>query len=214
MRWPLVRSVPSSAPLKEANVKSNLIRYFLVLVVAVLSFAALGHAQCVGPAGGDQICNLSVTPGAIMGDESDFATISATIHVPQGVNGGAIYFQWLGISVTRYSCSLGPVYSDNYGLNCITNTPGPADVPVTISINGYNYSTSNLNGTVQAGVLCGPSCFLSAPITVLPVSSTSEPPASDPDRQCESCSASGSASGGSPINFTNGNTWIAQEPGR
>ena len=83
----------------------------LAMISAVLFIAGIANAQCVGLAGGIQVCNLSVAPSSILGDESDFASATVTVLIPAGNAGGGTYIQFNGISVTKMSCSAGPVVS-------------------------------------------------------------------------------------------------------
>ena len=177
----------------------KILRNLPVLVIALLSFVASMHAQCLGPAGGTQICNISVFPTTLMGDGSDFAAASVTIHIPAGNAGGSAYFVPNGnVGSTAMYCSTGR-YADQ---QCTAMVPGPADVQVMFYFNGTNHGTTNISGAIQIGEECS-GCWVTIPLTIQGTTSPSEPPANDPDPVCPTC-----GSGGKPINFLNGNTWI------
>jgi len=92
----------------------KILRNLPILVIALLSFVASMHAQCLGPAGGTQICNISVFPTTLMGDGSDFAAASVTIHIPAGNAGGSAYFIPNGnVGSTAMYCSTGRYATSN-----------------------------------------------------------------------------------------------------
>jgi RHS repeat-associated protein len=169
------------------------LRYLPILVITLFSVVGSLHAQ---------VSNVSVSPTTLLGDGSYFAAASATVHIPAGNAGGSVYFIPNGnVGGTAAFCSSGR-YADQ---QCTVWTPGPADVQVTFYFNATNYGTTSVSAQIQIGQMCS-GCWVTIPLTILGTTSPSEPPANDPDTVCPKC-----GSGGEPINFLNGNTWITQQ---
>lgn len=180
---------------------ADILRYLSIIVVTLTCFVPSMRAQCLGPAEGNQICDISVSPTTLQGDGSYFAAATVTLHIAAGNPGSAAYFYLNGnVGMTEAFCSTGR-YTDE----CSAMVPGPADVPVTFYFNATNLGTTNVSAAISIGEMCD-GCWVTIPLTILPTGSPSEPPANDPDTVCPKC-----GSGGQPINFLNGNTWITQQ---
>src|SRR4029077_15429724 len=136
---------------------------------------------------------------------SDFVTATATIHIAAGNSGaGALFVPNGNVGATMTYCSSGPVASGPYGLECDVYAQGPADVPVSFSFNAHNGGTASASGAIGIGF---PDSLTTFNLTILGTGSASEPPQNDPNGPCPTCNG---ASGGPPINFLNGDTYIPQ----
>lgn len=173
------------------------VRYFLVSLILLFA-GSLASAQC-----GVTACltNFSISPGTIVGDNSEFATGAVQLYVPPQNNppvGLGIQIQVTpnSLSGSEFNC----VGGQGYGMGCWW--------PVTEGTNYlyFNFNASNYSAsTVTSGFTVSFDVTLTAYYNVTPTQSPQEPPSSDPDGPCPGC-----GSGGSPINFLNGDTWIAQ----
>jgi RHS repeat-associated protein len=186
--------------------------FCLLFLSVYLSFTATSHAQCMVPT----VTSFSLSPGTISGDGSQFAVATVGACLPSGTTNLSLYINPSGFSGSETICYGGGLVSN--GCNYIG--VGSGNVQVSFAVNGINQTGSTENGSISIDAYNGPPIF-TEPLSVTSVANPYEPPSSDPEGSgpCGGGGGSGGGSGGgggcgsagSPINVTNGNTWIPQQ---
>ena len=184
----------------------------LPVLFTVLSLNPAANAQCQYSTDAC-VTSFSISPSAILGDQSHEAIATAHVHIPPNANGTLIAVE-LQIPSSLYT---GPIECLS-GTSLIAGEPGylmacgsyglSGDVTIQIAITGHNYSPPSIQtGTVYAEVYGYPEPRPSASLEFDPVSTFTQTPAQDPDTRCPPGNC---GSAGAPINVMNGNTWITQ----
>jgi hypothetical protein len=171
-------------------------------LAAILLLAAIANAQCQPNT--SCVTSFSISPGSIPGDGAQVETAYVGVHLnPQS------HIVNLQVSTSNTGASW---FSCDEGLRLQNGCQYPnlsGDVTVTFSFNGVNYGTTELDGSVLVYVMYNNDPGLTADTVVTPIPPTPGPDR-DPDGSCSTCGPGGAGSGGHPINFANGNTWITQ----
>lgn len=161
-----------------------------LFVSLVFTFAGSAHGQCSTPT----INSFSISPNVIRGDESELATATVSACLPPGATNLNLSIQPSYFNATEFICSGGSKVSGG----CNYYGVGPGNVTVTFQTNGANYTTND----VQGQILVTPSSPSSATVSLTVTGVGANGPGTD--GPCPICGA------GSPINLTNGDTWITQ----
>ena len=174
---------------------------FLPLMLMLLA-ASFARADCPGGSNTSCVTSFTISPGAIVGDNAQTAIGSATAHLAPNANGmwilelkqTGLFFNCVAPALNQPpngggggfagGCSVQgtSVQVEFYSLN---NTGSPFTAPVTADA-AYNNDTG-----IPGSLVVNP------PAT--------QPTNQEPDGPCSDC-----GSGGTPINFANGDTWITQ----
>ena len=168
----------------------------LVLMVVAVSFVPRAFAQGC-PNTTFCVTSVTISPGQIGGDGLQTAIAQVTVSLPPGLNTYDIYIVPAGGA--NFEACLPPAYLAGSYACYVT---GPTS---TILLSGTNTTQSPM--TAQVKVYADPyqDPGITSSFVVNPTGQAATPP-NQPDAPCADC-----GSGGNPINFTTGDTWITQQ---